>query len=178
MASSIAAYRCTAFFLLGVAGCTTAAPQDTTKTHSVQASAPGVAQCFTPREVGQSAGVRATNAARARAGLSPVQANSRLASAASAHACDMAERGRMTHTGSRSSGPGQRVKSFGYAPRVTAENIAAGPFTEAQALAAWSGSSGHLQNILIPQLRDIGIGRAIGSDGRTVFWAAVYAAPQ
>ncbi|WP_330450999.1 hypothetical protein FLP41_12330 [Paracoccus marcusii] len=61
-----------------------------------------------------------------------MQANDLLARAAARHACDMAQRGRMTHAGSRSSGPSQRVKALGYAPTVTAENIAAGP-------SAWIG---------------------------------------
>ena len=168
----------TAIFLLAAGACTTAAPTSQNTNHDVQASAPGSAQCFAPTAAEQSAGVRATNAARSRANLGPVKSSSTLARAAAAHACDMAKRGRMTHVGSSSSGPGSRVKSLGYSPRVTAENIAAGPYSAAQAFAAWSGSSRHLQNILIPQLRDYGVGRAIGSDGKTVYWAAVYAAPR
>ena len=146
--------------------------------HDVQASPPGAAQCPSPSLAEQAAGVRATNVARTSAGLAPVRANATLAQAAAAHACDMAQRGRMTHTGTSTSGPAQRVKSLGYAPRVTAENIAAGPYNADQALAAWNASSGHLSNILISQMRDFGIGQAIGSDGRTVYWAAVYAAPR
>lgn len=143
-----------AVFVLGLAACAASPSRENADVHDVQASAPGKAQCFTPSMAEQSAGVQATNAARSRNGLSPVQANATLARAAAAHACDMARRGRMTHTGSSSSGPGPRVKSLGYAPRVTAENIAAGPYTAPQALAAWNASSGHLQNILIPQMRD------------------------
>lgn len=167
-----------AAFALSIAACSTSPTSQNRDIHDVQASAPGDAQCFSPDASEQAAGVRATNAARAQAGLSPVQANSQLARAAAAHACDMAQRGRMTHAGSSTPGPGPRVKKLGYAPRVTAENIAAGPYNAQQALAAWNGSPGHLQNILIPQLRDFGVGRAIGSDGRTVYWAAVYAAPR
>ncbi len=168
----------TAALFLSIAACSTSPVSQNQSVHDVQASAPGDAQCFSPDASEQAAGVQATNAARGPAGLPPVQANSRLARAAAAHACDMARRGRMTHTGSSTSGPGPRVKKLGYAPRVTAENIAAGPYNAQQALAAWNGSPGHLQNILIPQLRDFGVGRAIGSDGRTVYWAAVYAAPR
>lgn len=166
-----------ALFLV-IAACSTSPVSQHQNSHDVQASAPGDAQCFSPDASEQTAGVQITNAARARSGLSPVQADARLARAAAAHACDMAQRGRMTHAGSSTAGPGPRVKKLGYAPRVTAENIAAGPYNAQQALAAWNGSPGHLQNILIPQLRDFGVGRAIGSDGRTVYWAAVYAAPR
>ncbi|WP_342672015.1 CAP domain-containing protein [Paracoccus chinensis] len=164
--------------LLGTAACTAPPAGENASAHDVQASAPGAAQCASPGPAEQAAGVRATNAARASAGLAPVRANSTLARAAAAHACDMAQRGRMTHTGTSTSGPAQRIKSLGYAPSVTAENIAAGPYNAEQALAAWTASSGHLSNILVPQLRDVGIGHAIGSDGRTVYWAAVYAAPR
>jgi uncharacterized protein YkwD len=143
----------------------------------VQASAPGPATCPATTPAEAEAAVRATNAARAARGLAPVVPDARLSAAAAAHACDMARRGLMSHGGSATSGPSQLVKARGYAPRITAENIAAGPFGQDRVLAEWNGSAGHLANILIPQLRDVGIGRAIGTDGRTVFWAAVYAAP-
>ena len=84
----------------------------------------------------------------------------------------------MAHRGSSSSGPAARVKALGYAPRLTAENIAAGPYSLNRVLAEWNASRGHLENIYIPQVREVGIGRAVGSDGRTVFWSAVYGAPK
>jgi len=143
----------------------------------VQAAPPGQAQCFTTAQAENAAAAKATSRQRAAGKLPPVRANARLAKAAAQHACDMARRGVMAHQGSRSRGPAQRVKGVGYRPRVTAENIAAGPFDLATVLASWNGSSGHLGNIMLPQVQDFGIGRAIGSDGKTVFWAAVYAAP-
>ena len=125
--------------LFGTAACTSPPPVGENATvHDVQASPPGAAQCPSPSLAEQAAGVRATNVARTSAGLAPVRANATLAQAAAAHACDMAQRGRMTHTGTSTSGPAQRVKSLGYAPRVTAENIAAGPYNADQALAAWN----------------------------------------
>lgn len=140
--------------------------------------AQGGVTCFAPSRSAVSAGAQQTTAIRRNAGLPAVRANMRLAQAAAQHACDMAKRGRMTHQGSRSSGPGPRVKAQGYRPMVTAENIAAGPFDLATVLAAWNASGGHRANMLIPQVRDYGIGHAIGPDGRTQFWAAVYAAPR
>lgn len=138
----------------------------------------GNATCLATSPGQNSQGAAATNAVRRSAGLPPVQPNAVLARVAAQHACDMAQRGRMTHGGSQTSGPGPRVKAAGYAPRVTAENIAAGPFSQDRVLAEWNASSGHRANILIPQLRDYGIGQAIGPDGKTRFWAAVYAAPR
>lgn len=124
------------------------------------------------------AAVQATNATRRARGLAPLRANADLAEVAARHACDMARRGVMSHRGSATKGPMQRLKKEGYRPSIAAENIAAGPFTQERVLSEWSRSSGHLANILIPQVRHYGIGKAVGSDGRTVFWAAVYSAPR
>lgn len=146
--------------------------------YAVQAIAPGDATCLKTSTAENRHGARATNAMRSRAGLPPVRANTLLAKVAAAHACDMAKRGRMTHLGTRTSGPGERVKKAGYRPMVTAENIAAGPFSQPRVLREWNISSGHRNNIMIPQVSEYGIGRAIGSDGRTRFWTAVYAAPK
>lgn len=144
----------------------------------VQASPPGAAQCQSTSATDNATAAAATNVARRAAGLPDVQPNAVLAQAAAAHACDMAERGMMAHRGRSSSGPAAPVKSLGYAPRLTAENIAAGPYSLDRVLAEWNGSGGHLENIRIPKLREVGIGRAVGSDGRTVFWSAVYGAPR
>lgn len=144
--------------------------------YDVQASPAGEAQCFTTTASENANAASATNQRRAAAGLGRVSANDTLARAAANHACDMARRGLMSHGGSKTSGPSQRIKALGYAPMVTAENIAAGPYSQSRVLQEWNASPSHLSNILIPQLKDVGIGRAIGSDGKTTFWAIVYSA--
>ncbi|MCZ0960468.1 CAP domain-containing protein [Paracoccus benzoatiresistens] len=146
--------------------------------HDMQLMPAGTATCLATSSSQNSHGAAATNAMRRNAGLPLVQPDPVLAQVAAQHACDMAKRGRMTHRGSSTSGPGPRVKAAGYAPMVTAENIAAGPFSQERVLAEWNASSGHLANMLIPQVRDYGIGQAIGPDGKTRFWAAIYAAPR
>ncbi|WP_254368123.1 CAP domain-containing protein [Paracoccus sp. Z118] len=146
--------------------------------HAMQLLDAGQATCRPTTAAENAAGVAATNRARAARGLGPVRADARLAEAAAKHACDMAQRGRMTHIGSSTHGPSPRVKAAGYAPSVTAENIAAGHFDLNRVLAEWNQSSGHLSNIVIPQVRDFGIGSAVGADGKTRFWAAVYGAPR
>lgn len=150
----------------------------TAPAHAQGSGRPGAATCLAPTAAEVAAAVAATNAARAARGMAAVRGNAALSAAAADHACDMARRGSMTHRGSRSSGPSQRARAAGYRPAITAENIAAGPFDVAGALAAWSGSAGHLANMLIPQIRDVGIGQAIAADGRTRFWAAIFAAPR
>lgn len=119
-----------------------------------------------------------TNNARARQGLAPLQTNPKAQAAAEAQACDMAARGAMTHAGRSTTGPAARIKAQGYKPIVTAENIAAGRFGFDQASAEWVASPKHLANIIIPGLRDFGAAYAIGADGKTGFYAAVYAQPR
>ena len=45
-------------------------------------------------------------------------------------------------------------------------------------MAMWMRSPPHLANIANAQVRHVGIGRAVGADGRTTYWTAVYAAPR
>jgi uncharacterized protein YkwD len=136
----------------------------------------GQATCeATSREL-NAKGANVTNNARRINGLPRLRPNATLAKAAAAHACDMAQRGQMTHKGSTTTGPGQRVTAQGYDPRITAENIAAGPFSADRVLAEWQASKGHYANIMLPQVNEFGIGHAVGADGKTQYWAAVYAA--
>lgn len=149
-----------------------------TDPYAVQVGSPGEATCLATTPARNIAGAAATNRPRSGAGLPQVSPNPQLARAAAAHACDMARRGRMTHIGSTTSGPADRLRLLGYTPRITAENIAAGPFPLQRVLNEWNTSQGHLDNILLPQVRDYGIGQAIAADGRTVYWSAIYAAPR
>ncbi|SCY77774.1 CAP domain-containing protein [Paracoccus tibetensis] len=146
--------------------------------YAVQVGTAGTATCPTTTAQENSVGAAATNQARRQAGLPPVQPSPRLALVAARHACDMAQRGRMTHIGSTTTGPAARVRAAGYQPRITAENIAAGPFSQTRVLGEWTGSQGHLKNILLPQVSEFGIGQAIAEDGRTRYWTAIYAAPK
>lgn len=119
-----------------------------------------------------------TNAARAKQGMKPMQTNRQAQAAAENHACEMATRGTMTHKGQASAGPSARIKAAGYKPQVTAENIAAGRFDFDRAVTEWVSSPGHLANVLIPGVRDFGVAYAVGADGKTRFYAAVYAQPK
>lgn len=169
------------FLVLGLAAC--GAKETSTQgpvaddPHDVQVIAPGKATCLVTTKDQNRIGSQITNSVRSQVGFAPVKPSELLARAAAFHACDMAKRGRMTHVGSPMKGPGARVKAARYKPSLTAENIAAGPFDLQQVLHEWNRSSGHLNNILIPQIRDFGIGQAIGADGKTRFWVAVYGAP-
>lgn len=134
--------------------------------------------CYAASAQENEAAVRATNATRRARGLPALRANGDLALAAARHACDMARRSALSHRGSKTRGPLQRLRLTGYRPGLTAENIGAGPWGLDRVLQEWVRSRGHLANILIPQIRHYGIGKAVAADGRTVFWAAVYSAPK
>ncbi|MBU2956304.1 CAP domain-containing protein [Paracoccus sp. C2R09] len=144
--------------------------------YAVQVAEAGDAECIAASAEANRIGVAATNRARAGKGLPPVQADPVLAEVAARHACDMAKRGRMTHFGSRAKMPSDRAKRMNYQPMIIAENIAAGPYDLQRVLREWNASQGHLANINQPLVQDYGVGQAIGADGRTRYWAAVYAA--
>lgn len=165
----------TAVFVVLAAGAISADANGSVRQSEKQA---GAVRCLATSSRDNASGAEATSSVRRARGLPPVRANAKLAEAAARHACDMARRGVMSHRGSGTSGPSQRVRAAGYTPRITAENIAAGPFTHAAVHAAWEASTGHLANILIPQISEYGVGRAIGADGKTEYWAAVYSAPR
>ena len=141
----------------------------------IAVAASGRASCPATSAAMSAKGLAVSNATRAQAGLPPLRANPVLDRVAAAHACDMANRGTMTHAGSATTGPMARARQMGYRPQTIAENIAAGRFELNGTLAQWSESPKHRANITIPYLRDFGIGTATAADGKTTFWTAVYA---
>ncbi|MDO5605020.1 MAG: CAP domain-containing protein [Paracoccus sp. (in: a-proteobacteria)] len=137
----------------------------------------GQANCQPPSAAETAGALATTNALRARHGLAPLRLDATLQRAAQGHACDMARLGLMGHGAGGNSGPAARIKALGYRPRITAENIAAGHFSLDRVMGEWAASPGHRRNVTITGLRDFGIGRAVAADGRSVFWAAIYAEP-
>lgn len=148
------------------------------QTKALRIDAPGRPVCVYTSNLENSLGAAVTSKVRGDMRLPPVRPNTLLARVAAEHSCDMAARGMMTHEGTYTSGPGERVKLKGYRPAVTAENIAAGPWNLEQVLNQWNKSSGHMGNILIPAITEFGIGRAVSPDGKTTYWTAVYARPR
>ncbi len=138
-------------------------------------SAGGGASCVhvTPAEAATALAM--TNSVRAKQHLPPLVTHRKLQEAAAKHACEMANRGVMSHRGAAGTGPAARVKQLGYAPRLTAENIAAGRFDLTRVQQEWARSPGHLANILVKQAKHFGVGYAVAADGKTIYWAAVYA---
>lgn len=132
-----------------------------------------------------------TNAERARAGLRPLAQSRGAASAATQHSRDMASRGYFDHKSKgffKRTNPSDRMATYGYQPRMSAENIAMIPTFNNQiirtssdrsrqvmaadynsydrlaryAMREWMNSPGHRKNIMNPQLSTLGVGVAVG----------------
>lgn len=141
-------------------------------------SAGGAARCEQATAAEKAATLAASNAARARSGLAPLSIHPTLQRVAEKMACEMARRGTMTHVSTDGGRPGPRIKAAGYRPALTTENIAAGRMDLGRVMAEWTRSPDHLSNVVRPGLRHMGIGHATGSDGKTVYWSAIYAQPR
>lgn len=118
--------------------------------------------------------LRQVNAQRRSSGLAALAPEARLTAAAQDHACDMARRGRMGHTGSDGSKMGTRLRRAGYRFVLANENVGMGYPSPGQVVAGWMASAGHLANILADGTRDVGIGVALAGDG-TPYWTMVSA---
>ncbi|AWN41459.1 CAP domain-containing protein [Methylobacterium durans] len=109
---------------------------------------------------------------RALHGLSPVTVDAGLVKAASYQATANARAGRLSHDlgGTFTS----RMSQAGLGRAHAAENLSAGSETFEDVFARWKASPEHNRNMLIPQIRRIGIAR---SDAPTTryrrYWALV-----
>lgn len=102
-----------------------------------------------------------TNAARAAAGLPALTADAELDAIAQSCAEWQAANGVMAHCDDFAS-------KYPAGWTLAAENVASGQSLE-DVVDAWLASPGHQANILQPETTHIGIGYAVGSDGRTYF---------
>ncbi|MEE7441030.1 CAP domain-containing protein [Methylobacterium oryzae] len=120
------------------------------------------------------AAAAAISAYRVQHGLSPVVVDPALVRAAAFQAGNNARRGQLSHDvgGSFTS----RMASAGLARSWAAENLSAGSETLEQVLARWKASPEHNKNMLLPQIRRIGIARVDAPTTRYKrFWALVMA---
>lgn len=97
------------------------------------------------------------NAERAAVGLSSLQFDIRLQSAAEAHSIDMATNNCFSHNSCDGTNWATRVYSY-YPMAGIGENIAAGYTTAASVVNGWMNSPGHKANILDASYKSIGIG--------------------
>jgi len=98
------------------------------------------------------------NSARAGAGLSALRVDARLAAAAQDHSIDMACFGNLSHTGSDSSSPGERVAAAGYSGIL--EEVIYGSGYPQTAFDWWMADAIHRHAILNPSAAAMGVGYA------------------
>jgi uncharacterized YkwD family protein len=99
-----------------------------------------------------------TNAERSKAGLKPLQIDSKLQNSARAKSADMAVKKYFSHTSPTYGSPFDQMKANGITYRAAAENIAMGQRTAQEVVKAWMESPGHRENIMTPGYTHIGIG--------------------
>ncbi len=126
-----------------------------------------------------------TNTYRMQQGgcLTPLVVNAQLNTAAQRHSQDMALNDFFGHQGSDGSWPSDRVEAAGYNWSMLAENIAVGQTTPEAAVDAWMTSSGHRENVLNCNLKEIGVGYYyLANDPGTVrdhhYWTLTFGTPQ
>jgi uncharacterized protein YkwD len=112
-----------------------------------------------------------TNVERARAGVAPLRANSKLMQAAQLQAEQMASLGRMSHVISDGPypQPQDRLAAAGYRWRAFAENIAYGQTGPEDVTESWMTSPGHRTNMLNAAYTELGTGYAVDGRGRPYF---------
>jgi uncharacterized protein YkwD len=101
------------------------------------------------------------NAERTSRGLAALHLSAELDKAAQGHACDNAKRHSISHVSSDGSHLQNRLRRAGYAYRTAAENTGRGFASGARAVEWWMALPKHKQNMLIGQVRDVGIGIAM-----------------
>lgn len=108
------------------------------------------------------------NTARFWFAYAPLTLHPLLSVAAQSQAERMAAAGRLSHEPALA----DRLGLVAYAYRACGENVAEGQQTPQEVFDDWFASSGHRANVLRPDFRHAGFGRA----GR--FWCAVFASPR
>jgi uncharacterized protein YkwD len=116
------------------------------------------------------------NAYRRRAGVPPVSLQWQLNQAAQSHANDMARRNVLSHIGSDGSTGGTRISRTGYRWWIWGENVASGQTSPSQVVWAWLNSPSHRAVMLDRRFQQMGLGRAVASNGR-VYWSLDLASP-
>lgn len=118
--------------------------------------------------------IKATNAARAEAGLAPLAENGKLASSARMKVDDMFLKQYFEHDSPSGVGINDLGERAGYAFIVIGENLALGNFGGSEAVvAAWMESPGHRANILNDRFTEIGVSALEGTYQGKRVWMAV-----
>lgn len=119
------------------------------------------------------------NRARRQGGLAPLKPNERLDRAAQRHAQDMFERAYFQHESPEGATMRDRIEATGYRARIVGENLAFGQTSAEEVVDGWLKSPGHRRNILENKFREMGLGIALGRDGKgryRVVWVQSFGA--
>ena len=84
--------------------------------------------------------------------------NEKLRCASRLHSQDMGTNNFMGHNGSNGSSPWDRMVAAGYNWSAAAENVAAGYGSPTAVVDGWMKSTGHCNNIMGGNLKDLGVG--------------------
>ncbi|KQP23718.1 serine protease [Methylobacterium sp. Leaf102] len=140
-------------------------------------SAPTLLGPDTPTSVvilDEQAAAAAISRYRAQHGLGPVVIDTSLIRAASYQAASNAKAGRLSHEIGGTFDA--RMAEAGFGRAYAAENLSAGSNTFDEVLARWKSSPEHNKNMLMPQLKRVGIARVDAPGTRYKrFWALVLA---
>lgn len=155
-----------------------AAPSLAARLYEITYSGCGGADAPVINEAYEARVVELVNEVRAANGnLPPLRRIPALSKAARYHATDLGTDNYFSHDSyDRNGGALQKVcgafermrKWYSY--NAAGENIAAGYGTPEDVMAGWMNSSGHRQNILDPDFREIGVGYYQGSGEYGVYW--------
>lgn len=138
---------------------------------------PETATCPTPARAAAEAKtlLDEMNGARTASGLSPLTVSPALTATAQHYACENAARQSLDHVGSDGSDSLERFRRAGLKPSLAAENTGIGYANAQAAFAGWMASPHHRENILRPELTQVGIGLA---DGPKPVWVVDFLSPR
>ena len=111
--------------------------------------------------------VDGVNAARAQAGLPPLQLSAELTAASETHARDMSVQNPACHTGSDLTSFREGAFRAGYRGELAGENIAEGSDSDLTVLSNWLNFSDSRGIILDPLARGVGLGWYQDTSGKT-----------
>ena len=94
--------------------------------------------------------------------------NETLNQVATSHAEYMNSIDELTHSGENDSTIGDRATAAGYDYTTISENLAKGYADENSVIDAWKNSAGHCENIMNPDVREMGVGTS------GAYWVMVY----
>ena len=93
-----------------------------------------------------------------------------VAEVARAHAQAMAQQRRLAHAGSDGRHGGERLRDAGLDWQRWAENLALGHRSIEHVVKHWSESAVHCENLMLPQMRQLGLACVPDVQGR-IYWA-------